>query len=114
MKCTLTLMLLCGTVLGLCCAAQGESDTTAAQLAALAAAPASFQFTMVADLDLASRNGASWRSFLKRGRLQQNEHGNFTVSWEAPIPISTEFGRNDRGMELSELVNFNGELLTMC
>ena len=99
-----------------CCWAT-ESAAAKAAAAVLTAGQVQIKFTMVADLDLASRDqgGKTWSSYLKRGVLEQGPDGNFTARWTDPIvQVSTEFGRNNRGMELSELVMFNGQLVTVC
>ncbi|XP_055605957.1 apyrase-like [Uranotaenia lowii] len=78
----------------------------------------SFRIGIIADLDTASRAAAgkdSWSSFLLKGYLSYIPSKNsITVSWDesGPKEIKSSFSLKGRGMELSELVVFNGRLLT--
>lgn len=74
-------------------------------------------FIMVADLDEASRiEGNStmieFRSYLKRGQLHW-DGGQFSINLESGLQeITGKLNEGGRGLELSELVNFRGHLLT--
>lgn len=76
---------------------------------------ATFHFSLIADLDSASRvEGAKmrFRSILKRGVLHRLDGGGFGVSWPEGGEQELFSGHNEagRGMELSELVQYNGRL----
>lgn len=79
-----------------------------------------YRIAMVADLDTSSKveiNGATtvWRSYLKKGHLSyliaKNE---IIITWDAnePTILESSFSLKGRGMELSELVTFNGRILS--
>ncbi|XP_075160494.1 apyrase [Haematobia irritans] len=78
-----------------------------------------YRIAMVADLDTKSKvevNGATvWRSFLKKGHLSYIAAKNeLVITWDVgePNAIESGFSLKGRGMELSELVTFNGRLLS--
>uniref|UniRef100_A0A1B0G3Y9 Apyrase n=1 Tax=Glossina morsitans morsitans TaxID=37546 RepID=A0A1B0G3Y9_GLOMM len=79
-----------------------------------------FRIAMVADLDtnakVASANtNAVWRSYLKKGYLTYSSgKDDIKITWDSGDPKILEscFSLKERGMELSELVTFNGRLLT--
>lgn len=78
-----------------------------------------FRIAMVADLDTSSKvdsNGATvWRSFLKKGHLSYvAAKDEIVITWDAgdPTPLESSFSLKGRGMELSELVTFNGRILS--
>jgi len=57
-----------------------------------------------------------WRSFLKRGFLYYDaDKGSVDLEWESgePTEVSYSLAAGGRGMELSELVTFDGHLLTV-
>lgn len=57
----------------------------------------------------------TWISYYKKGYLSYTPQKDIiTVSWDKSdsIQLSTNFALKDRGMELSELVIFDGRLLT--
>lgn len=78
-----------------------------------------YRIGMIADLDKASKDpkkGNVWRSYLKMGFLSYNPSQN-TVEvnfndHETPTEFSGSYALKGRGMELSELVTFNGRMLT--
>lgn len=80
----------------------------------------SYRIGMVADLDTSSKqkglDGTTfWRSYMKKGNLVYiPSKGKLKIFWDAgdPIPLDSSFSLKDRSMELSELVTFNGKLLT--
>lgn len=78
-----------------------------------------FRIGMIADLDKESKipkNSKAWRSFLKMGHLSYDPSMNSVqVTFnndENPIEIAGGYSLSGRGMELSELVTFNGRMLT--
>lgn len=79
-----------------------------------------FRIGLIADLDQQSRiPGAkqdTWRSYLKYGNLLWSSASRtLSVQWDAgePTELRHQFALKGRGMELSELVTFNGRLLTV-
>ena len=70
---------------------------------------------MVADLDRQSSVSGSkkptWRSIFKTGNLVKSGSG-YLVSWDTDVELTTQLGEAGRGLELSELVTFQGKLLT--
>lgn len=77
-----------------------------------------FRIGIIADLDTSSKHTkekATWYSYLKMGDLNYNPTTHTVmVSWDRSEPkqLSSSFSLKDRGMELSELVVFDGRLLT--
>jgi soluble calcium-activated nucleotidase 1 len=75
----------------------------------------------VADLDKESavRNSekgvSSWRSYLRRGWLiLSKDNENARVEWDPqPISLTSRVSEGGRGMELSELIFYNGKLLAV-
>lgn len=78
----------------------------------------SFRIAIVADLDtnsLADDQKHTWRSYLKKGYLSYSPSKNsVVVTWDTkpPLILSSSYALKGRGMELSELVVFDGRLLT--
>lgn len=69
-------------------------------------------------MDKSSRTSgdrAEWRSFYKKGSLTMSvTNDKFAVSWDSTEEeFSSGFSLKGRGMELSELIVFNGKLLTV-
>ncbi|XP_053696529.1 apyrase [Sabethes cyaneus] len=76
-----------------------------------------YRIGIIADLDTNSRvNGKqAWRSYLMKGYLSYiPSKESITISWDEgpPKELKSSFALKGRGMELSELVVFNGKLLT--
>lgn len=77
-----------------------------------------YRIGLIADLDknsLKSDMKNSWRSFYKRGHVsytQATQHVAVTFDVDKPIELVNQYANNGRGMELSELVTFNGRLLS--
>ncbi|XP_034952160.1 soluble calcium-activated nucleotidase 1 [Chelonus insularis] len=75
-----------------------------------------YRIGIVSDLDLQSKANEEnkWISYFKKGWLTwlpKNNH--ISVHWdEDEISLSSTFSMKDRGMELSELVTFDGRLLS--
>lgn len=63
----------------------------------------------------ASKDSSEWKSYLKRGTLSMGVNNDkFAITWESnEEEISSGFSLKGRGMELSELIVFNGKLLTV-
>lgn len=78
-----------------------------------------FRIGVIADLDTDSKSEKeknTWYSYYKRGYLNYNPSKNeIGVSWDAegPMVIKNNYALKGRGMELSELVTFDGRLLTI-
>lgn len=76
-----------------------------------------YRIAMIADLDKESRvNGQNvWKSYYKKGYLSYTEATEaIVVSFDDDpvVELRNQYSLNGRGMELSELVTFNGKLLT--
>lgn len=79
-----------------------------------------FRIALIADLDQQSRvagaKADTWRSYMKYGNLLWSAATrSLTVQWDTaePAELRHQFALKGRGMELSELVTFNGRLLTV-
>ncbi|OII73052.1 uncharacterized protein cubi_02283 [Cryptosporidium ubiquitum] len=71
-------------------------------------------FRMVADLDLKSRpkNGEkNYKSLFQKGSILQDQKGNYKVIWGEKLELKSGYNEYGRGMELSELISFNGMML---
>lgn len=71
---------------------------------------------VVTDLDHDSKNGNHWQSYLKRGVLKINTRENkASVTWDyrPDIVLIGDMAAKGRAMELSDLVVFNGQLLSV-
>lgn len=73
---------------------------------------------VISDLDTDSKasDNKSWISYFKKGYLLWNPtFDQISIVWDAskPIVLKSGYGLNGRGMELSELVVFDGKLLTL-
>ncbi|XP_062122966.1 apyrase [Drosophila sulfurigaster albostrigata] len=79
-----------------------------------------YRIAIIADLDTTSKlvksdGSTTWRSYLKKGYLTYVPAKNeIQISWDdgAPTTLESAFALKGRGMELSELVTFNGKLLS--
>lgn len=78
-----------------------------------------FRIGMVSDLDKESKSKTeefTWLSYYKKGYLLWNPVSNsIKISWDTddPIILKSSLGESGRGMELSELVVFNGKLYVL-
>jgi len=70
----------------------------------------SYNICVVADKDKASKNGNQWESVLLNGVLARDNSGRYSVSWQDSTPLKSKLNEDGRGMELSDLVYFNGKL----
>lgn len=81
---------------------------------------AEYEFGVVADLDLNSRDPQEfiWRSYLKKGRAvrlsSRPQRDRFTVVWDEELELQSSTATRNRSMELSELVLFRRLLLAFC
>ncbi|EDV42762.1 uncharacterized protein Dana_GF16866 [Drosophila ananassae] len=79
-----------------------------------------YRIAIIADLDTNSKvnkgdGSTTWRSYLKKGYLTYTvARSEIQISWDdgAPTALESAFALKGRGMELSELVTFNGKLLS--
>lgn len=77
-----------------------------------------FRIAVVADLDLNSKSETdknTWLSFLKKGHLTlSHDHKKVTVGWDGEdVKIKSTISEKGRGVELSELIVFNGKLYSV-
>ncbi|KAJ1613168.1 apyrase and calcium-activated nucleotidase SCAN-1-like protein [Cryptosporidium canis] len=75
----------------------------------------SCNFRLVADLDLKSRpkhGEKSYKSRFQKGSITQDSDGNYNVSWGENVELNSGYNEFGRGMELSELISFNGMMLS--
>ncbi|KAG8242986.1 soluble calcium-activated nucleotidase 1 [Homalodisca vitripennis] len=77
-----------------------------------------YRIGIISDLDTNSKSkleSNTWISYFKTGHLMWlPSTSSITVVWDRtdPIELKSTFGQSGRGMELSELVVFNGKLLS--
>lgn len=77
-----------------------------------------YRISIISDLDKQSKSETEsnvWVSYFKKGFLLWNPSTRkISLTWDEgdPIKLKSRFCENGRGMELSELVVFNGKLLT--
>lgn len=76
-----------------------------------------YRIGVIADLDTASRSSKSqtWFSFMKRGFLTLSDRGDrLKVEWDTDmLTLESHLSEKGRGMELSELMVFNGHLYSV-
>ncbi|KAJ7989830.1 hypothetical protein DPEC_G00308560 [Dallia pectoralis] len=76
-----------------------------------------YRIGVIADLDTDSLSGKklTWFSYLRRGHLLVSESGDkVAVEWDADrVVLESHLAEKGRGMELSELVVFNGKLYSV-
>jgi soluble calcium-activated nucleotidase 1 len=75
---------------------------------------------LVTDLDQMSKveeaSKPQWKSIFKRATLRRYRNQgvvSYDVTWEPDVEVFGSIGEEGRGMEFSELVTFNGKLLTV-
>lgn len=77
-----------------------------------------FRIGIVADLDTDSKSAKkphTYNSYLKKGYLSYHKLKNYVeVSWDVmpALQLSSTYSHKGRGMELSELIIYDGRLLT--
>lgn len=78
---------------------------------------ARYRIGVIADLDKSSRSDKklTWLSYMRRGYLLVSQSGDkVAVEWDADrVVLESHLSENGRGMELSELVVFNGKLYSV-
>ncbi|XP_054865759.1 soluble calcium-activated nucleotidase 1b isoform X1 [Amphiprion ocellaris] len=76
-----------------------------------------YRIGVIADLDTASRSAKdqTWFSYMKRGYLTVSDSADrLEVEWDAEtVTLESHLAEKGRGMELSELVAFNGHLYSV-
>ncbi|XP_068434713.1 soluble calcium-activated nucleotidase 1 [Clinocottus analis] len=76
-----------------------------------------YRIAVIADLDTKSRSDKdlTWFSYMQKGHLLVSKSGeNVAVQWdENRVLLESHLSEKGRGMELSELVAFNGKLYTV-
>lgn len=76
-----------------------------------------YRIGVIADLDTSSRNEKQlmWFSYMQRGYLLVSQSGDkVAVEWDAErVVLESHLSEKGRGMELSELVVFNGKLYSV-
>uniref|UniRef100_A0A8C6T714 Soluble calcium-activated nucleotidase 1 n=1 Tax=Neogobius melanostomus TaxID=47308 RepID=A0A8C6T714_9GOBI len=76
-----------------------------------------YRIGVIADLDTASRSSKAqtWFSFMKRGHLTLSDsRDRLQVEWDTDmLTLESHLSEKGRGMELSELVVFNGHLYSV-
>ncbi|CAL8303890.1 unnamed protein product [Merluccius merluccius] len=77
-----------------------------------------YRIAVIADLDTNSRSGSkelTWFSYLRRGYLSVSQSGDqVAVEWDQKeVVLESHLAEKGRGMELSELVAFNGKLYSV-
>lgn len=75
----------------------------------------SYRIALVSDLDKVSKISVgkekAWMSILKTGVLERGGPRAALVRWESEVPLVSRLSEGGRGMELSELLYFQGMLL---
>lgn len=74
-----------------------------------------FRISLVADQDENSKvDDKTWRSWLKTGTLTLHKDRKVSVKWDVEqTELISHISEKGRGVELSELVAFNGKLYTV-
>ncbi|XP_068574525.1 soluble calcium-activated nucleotidase 1 isoform X3 [Cebidichthys violaceus] len=76
-----------------------------------------YRIGVIADLDTSSRSDKklTWFSYMRRGHLLVSQSGDkVAVEWDADrVVLESHLSEKGRGMELSELVVFNGKLYSV-
>jgi soluble calcium-activated nucleotidase 1 len=74
-----------------------------------------FRISLVADQDENSKLDAkTWHSWLRSGTLTLHKDKKVTVVWDSDlVELRSHISEKGRGVELSELVVFNGKLYTV-
>jgi len=72
-----------------------------------------YEIAVISDKDKNSKNPKGyWESILKKGILTRDSlNGRYSISWKNEVVLTSNLAADGRGMELSELVWFNGRLL---
>ncbi|XP_077384050.1 soluble calcium-activated nucleotidase 1 [Festucalex cinctus] len=98
-------------------AATGYNDTYPLSPAERTPQGTRYRIAVIADLDTNSRSEKtlSWFSYMRRGYLLVSQSGDrVSVEWDAEKTVlQSHLAEKGRGMELSELVVFNGKLYSV-
>jgi len=80
----------------------------------LASLETTYRIAIIADLDTNSKSESNlWISYLRPGRLTvSKDFRSVRVEWDKEVVLKSDISQKGRGMELSELVAFNGKLYT--
>jgi soluble calcium-activated nucleotidase 1 len=57
-------------------------------------------------------DGKKWRSVMKKGVIRRDTTGHYYVSWKDEFDVFSALNEGGRGMELSDLTYYNGNLFT--
>ena len=73
-----------------------------------------YRIAIISDLDTSSKTESNlWISYLRPGRLTvSKDFRSVSVNWDKEVVLKSDISQKGRGMELSELVAFNGKLYT--
>jgi Apyrase len=73
-----------------------------------------YHIAIVSDLDTKSKTDQhTWISYLKFGKLTvSKDFRSVRIEWDDEVVLKSDISQKGRGMELSELVAFNGKLYT--
>jgi soluble calcium-activated nucleotidase 1 len=77
-----------------------------------------FRIAVITDMDTASRVKDAqgivkeWKAILKIGTLYRSDDSTYNVVWKEDKVVKSLYNEGGRGMELSELVFYNNQLLT--
>jgi len=73
-----------------------------------------YKIAVVTDMDTDSKieGKSEWRALLKLGSLTRTSDGKYSVAWNTERELTSKYNEGGRGMELSELVFWNGKLLS--
>eukprot|EP01111_Echinosteliopsis_oligospora_P009692 TRINITY_DN2883_c0_g1_i1.p1 TRINITY_DN2883_c0_g1~~TRINITY_DN2883_c0_g1_i1.p1 ORF type:complete len:356 (-),score=68.27 TRINITY_DN2883_c0_g1_i1:39-1106(-) len=70
-----------------------------------------YNISVIADKDKLSKTGTIWESVLKSGYLTRDaDTGLYDISWDEETPLRGKINEEGRGMELSDLTYWNGQL----
>ncbi|VVC45463.1 Hypothetical protein CINCED_3A000226 [Cinara cedri] len=77
-----------------------------------------YRIAIISDLDKASKSSTepyTWISYLKRGYLTYSpQNKNVSIDWDFDAKLfKSHYSMKGRGLELSELVTYNGQLITI-
>lgn len=74
-----------------------------------------FRISLVADQDEKSKvDNKTWRSWMKSGTLTLHKDRRVSVKWDPEqTELHSHISEKGRGVELSELIVFNGKLYTV-
>jgi len=73
-----------------------------------------YNISVISDRDKASKSSSAvhWEAFVKNGVLTRGSSGLYNVEWSDEIIVKSKYNEENRGMELSELAYYNGQLFS--